>query len=152
MAIFGADDRTLVQTFGSPWKFAGRWSWNTVDGPFIASGVLIGAEYVLTAQHVFGMAPDSTFTPAYKKENGVISADYGTVTRDTSKPSSGYTDIALVHVNANSEIPVKDIPGMVLFLNPVDAVGEHVSSAGLSGGPKRRRSNVQHRRFDCNDS
>jgi V8-like Glu-specific endopeptidase len=102
VAIFPPDDRTLVQTFGSPWKFVGRWDINAGDG--VGSGVLIGDQYVLTAQHVLfdmGPGPDSTFAPAYNKENGVVSTPYGTVERDGSRPSHGFTDIAMVHVNEN---------------------------------------------------
>jgi V8-like Glu-specific endopeptidase len=133
MAILGGtDDRTLVvQTTAGPWKFVGLWE---VDAG-AASGVLIGDQYVLTAQHVFSemFTTAGTFTPAYDKVNGIVSAPYGEAHRDSSKPSSGYFDIAMVHVDETpSGIVVKDIPGMVLFLDPDDAKDEHVSSAGYA--------------------
>jgi V8-like Glu-specific endopeptidase len=52
MSVIGNDDRVLVTTFDAPWKFVGRWSILTPGSEGVASGVLIGSEYVLTAQHV----------------------------------------------------------------------------------------------------
>ena len=129
MAILGTDDRVLVLPQNPPWKFAGRWALASGE---IGSGVLIGEKYVLTAYHLFrDMTAGSTFSPAYSSVNGAVSSPFGTVAFDPSGPNrgdvSGGIDIALVRTGANSGIAVKDIPGIAVFLEPQDAVGESVS-------------------------
>jgi V8-like Glu-specific endopeptidase len=143
MAIMGNDDRVLVSDVQSvPWKFVGRWDTRYPGNQVgISTGVLIGEKYALAAGHTFVsaigvMQAGSTFTPAYGNDGTTVTAPFGVAAFDPSAPSLAYRDderdIAVVRLQSNTNIDVKEIPGIVLFLNPAAANGETCDVCRLS--------------------
>jgi V8-like Glu-specific endopeptidase len=135
------DGRTLVaDRTDSPYEFIGRWFITRSDGVNFGSGVLLGANYVLTAGHILAdlisNGISASFTPAYNWSGQAVDAPFGATNYDRQRRSTGVDfptqDIGIAAVDRDP-IPLNEIPGMVLFMNPADFAGDPVLSAGYPG-------------------
>lgn len=122
----------------APEKFVGIWN----TGPERATGVLVGDHYFLSAGHI---EPGGVFIPASSPSEP---APFGGAGVDLTGPNyrvyigPGLQDIQLVRLNQNTDIPVSEIPGLVLFVNPQDAVGKTRIVRRVSWRAGRRQPDV----------